>query len=247
MWHQLRADLLRLRTTRTVAFYALALAALTGFAVVITAVTAGSGDFEPLSSLSTQTSMATTGTSATLLAMFLGAVTLSGELRHKTIVPTLLATPSRGTVVASSAVATALAGALLGVVATVTAVGGTYAVLLATGTDAALTVEAWLAPSLGTIGASALAAVLGVGIGGIVRNQAIAVAAIAVLVFVVSPLLVAFAPDLAVWLPSSVSSAVAAAGDGTDPSLAPALAALVAYGVVAVAGAWAVLQRAEIH
>lgn len=246
MLHQLQADLLRLRSTRTVALYALVMAGLTAFVVVITAVTAGSGDFEPLSSLSTQTTMVTNGTVAVVLAMFLGAVTLSGELRHKTIVPTLLAKPSRGVVVASTAIATGVAGLFLGLVATIAAVGGTYAVLLATGTEVAITVDTWLAPAFGTIGAAALAAVVGVGLGGIVRNQAFAVAAIAVLLFVIEPLLLSFAPDVATWMPSSVSSAVAAAGDGTDPGLVPAIAALLGYGVVTVAGAWAVLRRAEI-
>jgi ABC-type transport system involved in multi-copper enzyme maturation permease subunit len=247
MLAQLRCDLVKLRSTRTVLWYLAVAVALTGFALGATALTAGSGDFEPLSSLSTQDAMVTTGTVATVLAMFFGAITLSGEIRHKTIVPTLLATPSRTRVVASSASTAVVAGAAIGFVSVLVAVGGTYLVLVATGTDVSLTVGTWLAPSLGTVAASGLSALLGIGIGGILRNQALAVAAVAVLLFVLEPLTVALLPDVATWMPASVSSAVAAAGDGTDPGLAAAAAALTAYGIVAAAGATVALRRTEIH
>src|SRR5258708_9895060 len=58
-----------------------------------------------------------------LFAALLGAMAITGEIRHGTIRPTLLATPQRGRVVGAKAVTALLTGILFGAVATAAAAG----------------------------------------------------------------------------------------------------------------------------
>ena len=99
---------------------------------------------------------------------------------------------------------------------------------------------------LGGIAATALYAVVGVGVGSMVRNQTAAVAGAVVWVLVVEGLLVSFAPDVGRWLPGGAATAlsgVATANGGLLPMWGAALL-LTVYGLAfAAAGTRFVLQR----
>src|SRR5258708_29109749 len=58
-----------------------------------------------------------------LFAALLGAMAITGEIRHGTIRPTLLATPQRGRVVAAKAICGLVTGMVFGAVATAAAAG----------------------------------------------------------------------------------------------------------------------------
>lgn len=247
MISQLRAELLKLRTTTTMLIYLAVTVALTAVVLIMTAVMAGQADFGPLTDASTQRSMITASGATTVIALFLGAITLSGEVRHKTIVPTLLVTPSRGRLVAAAGVAALLAGGVLGMAAAATSWVGTYAVLAATGTETALTTADVVGPTLGTVASAALSALLGLGIGGIARNQALAVAAVSVLIFVLDPLVGGLLPDLASWMPGRLTTTLAAGDVDGETSLLLAGTVVLGYGIATSLGAWASLRRADIR
>ena len=114
----IRAELLKLRTTR-LSYGLLATAAgLTALFSVLEASRAGSGKaVAPLYTAAGFNAVITGGVWALLLATVLGVTVSSGEFRHATATQTYLATPRRGRVMAAKAVAAACAGAVFGLAA----------------------------------------------------------------------------------------------------------------------------------
>jgi ABC-2 type transport system permease protein len=245
MGRTLRSELLKLRTTRTSRAFLLATVVLVAAAVAQGAAVAGDGAAPPLDAPELQAALLGAGRLAGLLAAFLGSIAMSGEYRHGTIVPTLLATPRRGRVVAAAALANLLAGAALGLAATFTAALGTAAVLAASGT--ALTVPAAdaAAAGAGTVAWAALAALLGFGVGAVARNQPLAVALVAVLLLGLDQVLAAGLPELARWLPRRLGVALAAGRLDGDPGAPLAGAALAAYGLALTAAGWLAVRTTE--
>ena len=242
----IHAELLKLTTVRTTRTFLLATAGFVLFAVVFQAAAAGGEFMGPLDDPLTQQALLVAGGVATIIAVVFGALGISGEFRHHTVVPTLLVAPDRVRVVAAKAVAGAVSGAAIGLAAVVAAILGTAGALLVTGT--ALTVEAGpvVASWVGTVGAAALANVLGLGIGGIARNQALAVGAVLLLLLALEPLVASLLPDVAVWLPSSLGAVVANPSDATRPGTATAVAVYAAYATVFTAAAAIVLRRTDV-
>ena len=113
----LRAEFLKLRTTRLVAAMTGLAVALTALIGVLEAVTAGTGKGMAIPSLATagglRDNLAATGF-ALLVAALLGVAVASSEFRLKTATDTYLDQPSRSRVLAAKAVAAAGAGAVLG-------------------------------------------------------------------------------------------------------------------------------------
>jgi hypothetical protein len=149
----LRAEFLKLATTRLVAGMAGLAVALTALIGVLEAVTAGTGKGMAIPSLATagglRDNLASTGF-ALLAAALLGAVITSGEYRLKTATDTYTDQPGRGRVLAAKALAAAAAGAVLGI--------ARYAG--------------------GTVIGSALLAAAGAGAGSLIRQQTGAIIAV---------------------------------------------------------------------
>ena len=98
---------------------------------------------------------------------------------------------------------------------------------------------------LGGIAATAIAGMVGVGIGALVTNQTMAVMATLGWIFVVEAMAVSFAPGVGRWLPGGAAGAMS--GSSTYSNLLPGWAAaivLIGYGLVfAAAGSRFVLRR----
>jgi ABC-2 type transport system permease protein len=245
MGRTLRAELLKLRTTRTGRAFLLAAVVLAAAGVAEGAAVAGDGSAPPLRAPELQAALLGSGRLAGLLAAFLGSIAMSGEYRHGTIAPTLLATPRRGRVVAAAALANLLAGAALGLAATLTAALGTAAVLAATGTAPTVAAADAAAAGAGTVAWAALAALLGFGVGAVARNQPLAVALVAVLLLALDQALAAGLPEVARWLPRRLGQAVASGRLHGDPGAPLAGAVLAAYGLALTAAGWLVVRNTE--
>jgi ABC-2 type transport system permease protein len=241
----LRAELLKLRTTRTSRAFLLAAVCLVAAGVAQQASVAGRAGAPPLSDPGLQAALLGTGRLAGLLAAFLGSVAMSGEYRHGTIVPTLLATPRRGRVVAAAALASLLTGAAIGLAATLTAVLGTTAVLALTGTDPSVAAAGVAAAVAGGTAWAALAALLGFGVGAVARNQPLAVALVAVLLLALDQVLASGLPEVARWLPRHLGAAVAAGRLDGDPGALVAGVVLAAYGLALTVGGWVAVRVTE--
>lgn len=200
-----------------------------------------------------------------LLALVLGILSMSGEVRHRTLTATLLATPRRGRLLAAKLVGLVTvvvlnalaftAGSLLG--------GG---IMLAVG-DAALFPEP--AQLLATLGRMVLVLVLwglmGFGLGVLIPNQVIALFVGVGFTLLLEPLIgfgltfVDWLADAAKFFPSQATSATLDLFSGVDPAMQQSMggaedpltwwvAALVllGYAAVMVVLGWVLTARRDV-
>ena len=200
------AEWLKLRTTRLLHGTlptAVAISAAGVAGAVVSADDAGS----LASARQVRDVLAWTGSGA-LVVLVAGIVLAAGEHRHGTVVDTYLTTPRRGRVVAAKLAVGAVLGLLVGLVTaagSVAVAGAAYAAR-----DATFPLgdgEVW-ASLAGTLAYTTLFAVLGVGLGSLVRNQVTAVTAALAWVAVVEHIFIALASGLGRWLPFEAGQAI---------------------------------------
>lgn len=165
----------------------------------------------------------------TLAALF-GAIAVSREYAHHTVIPTFLASPSRHRATGAQLGAVAVGGAILSLVGTALTAGA-VALALPT-TDFRFLVSAQdIARVLGAAAiAGAAGAVLGAGIGAIVRTVGGAVTGTTLALIILPPLIVQLASETGPWMPNILVNVLS--GVGTDVSAPQALAALAAWALV---------------
>jgi ABC-2 type transport system permease protein len=180
----LRAELLKLRTIRTPGVLGLAVLAVVAGAVVATATTS---TFSPGDHPARQV-LALAGPVQTV-ALLLGVLAVTTEYRHGTIVPALLITPGRLRVLIAKLIVLTAVGAVLGLLVFGAGAAIALPVLAARHVPSGLDGAGLAGLIAGGAVATALFAVLGVGFGAVVRNQAGAVVAALGLLYVAEPLL----------------------------------------------------------
>jgi ABC-type transport system involved in multi-copper enzyme maturation permease subunit len=231
----LGAELFKQRTTRTAAGLFATMIVLVLFVVALH----GSGATAGLVDSSTEQLFIVFGWGQYLGALFaalLGAMSITGEIRHGTIRPTLLVTPDRRRVVAAKVCVSMLIATGFGLGAAAVAVGAGTAVLHARGLEVLLDAGDHALLIAGSAVAAALWAAIGVGVGAVVRNQVAALVAITVWLLFVEQLLVgdlAGIGDIASLLPGSAGRAIS--GQNPDVLLPPgaALVLLALYAATA--------------
>jgi ABC-2 type transport system permease protein len=242
---QLRSELLKQRSTWTSFGLLGAMLGLVIFAVLLH----GFGlSAERLASTSEQLMVLGRGEFlAALFAALLGALSITGEIRHGTIRPTFLVTPWRDRVVVAKVCVSALIGAGFGLVASALAVGVGTAALRARGIDVQLDGGDYALLLAGSAPAAALWAAIGVGVGAVVRHQVPTVVGISAWHLFIEGLLVGDVTgvgDVGRFAPGAAAAAIT--GQDPDTLLAPAVG-LVLLGVysiaAAVAGSLATVRR----
>jgi ABC-2 type transport system permease protein len=239
----LRAELLKLRTTRTFAALVAAAAALSLLVVVLTSLLSDTLTERDVSSLFTADF---TG----LLILLLGIMGMAGEWRHRTITGTVLAAPQRLRLLGAKVLSHAAAGALLSLIVTLTIMLVGTAILSARGEVTVGVAD--LADILWrNLLVAALLGALGVCIGGLVRNQVAAIVGTLVVSFVVEPTLFALVPQIARFAPTQGAPSGIVQVDafgGLVDRLEPAVAVLVMLGWIALlfAAAGARLRRFDL-
>ena len=242
----LQAELLKLRTTRT--FVALAAVAV-ATSVLIAGLTS-------LLSEPTEKSVLTdvfTSDTSSLFILILAIVGISGEWRHKTIASSLLAAPDRVRFLAAKTLAFAAAGLALSLLIAIAVSITGFTVLAAR--DLPIPDAGELTAQVGRNAiVAAMLGAFGVGIGGLVRNQPVAIVGVLLASFVVEPAILGLAPDVGrygpfVGLPVAVQD-IPSSDLGFDATLfSPALAGLLMLawiGAAFAAGA-ALLRRRDIE
>ncbi|GAA1745290.1 ABC transporter permease [Nonomuraea bangladeshensis] len=143
---------------------------------------------------------------AYVFTLILGVLAMTGEYRHQTITWTFLVTPVRSRVVSAKLMAWGLVGlAVACVSALATLASG--AVLLAVRGLPVLTPGVPLV-LLGAVLSTAAYALLGVGLGALIRNQVVALV-VALLWFMYGDyMLTSVAPDVGRWLPTGAARAL---------------------------------------
>jgi ABC-type transport system involved in multi-copper enzyme maturation permease subunit len=244
MIEQLRSELRKLRTTRTVAVLLLVAVALALLGIIAPGL---SDTLDELATEDTQrTLIGSAATNAVFFATFVGVLVVTTEFRYGTIRPTLVFEPRRRVVLGAKLAAAALAGIVFAVVCVVVSFCAGLGLLAARNVDVALTGAHVLEIVLGTIAASALIAMLGVTVGALIRNQVGAIGALAAYIIAVENVLFATVPSVGRYLPGEAASALS--GLPAEDLLTPAsgAAVLIAWALVFVALATVRTDRSDV-
>jgi ABC-type transport system involved in multi-copper enzyme maturation permease subunit len=232
---QLRAETLKVRSTRTTLGLVLGMAALILLFVILTALLTS---VHEMGTRDQQRSLYSIGSFAGLFAALAGIMLVTGEYRFGTIRPTYLFTPKRSTVLVAKVAASLVAGftfALIGEILSV-AVGGT--ILHERSISISLTHHDYWLLTIGTLIGTALWGAIGVGLGMIVRNQVGAIIGILAWGFVIQNLLFGLAPSVGRWTPDSAQNGMMGMTDAHLLDPAPGAIVLIGWTIaICIAGA----------
>jgi len=241
MTAQLRAEILKVRSTRTTIGLVLGMIALVLLFVILTASLSGESQ---MSSADDQLGMFAIGSFSGLFSALAGIMLVTGEFRFGTIRPTLLFTPRRDRVISAKGAAALIAGVVFGVLGAALAVGVGAAILSGRGIGVAPSGSDLALLAVGTIAGAALWGTIGVGIGAVVRNQVGAIIGLLAWGFVIENLLFALAPSVGRYTPGEAQNALMGQSDThlLDPLAGAAV--LVTWTIAAaVAGAAMTMRR----
>ncbi|MFG2086843.1 hypothetical protein [Spirillospora sp. NPDC048824] len=251
MTHLLMGEFHKLVTTRLWLWLLLASMALTGLYATLLIGFSDDGDTwtPPLSTAAgQQTLFAVAAGGANTLVAVLGAISITGEFRHRTATATFLATPHRSRIVAAKLITCGITGIgyALACLSVVTAIAIPW--LAAKNISLTLTGNGLPATMLGVITDITIFALIGVGVGALVRNQVAAVVALLIYRFVAEPILtgVPALTDWTMYLPGSASASLTQISLTNQQFLTPWQGGLVlaGYGVAfAVAGTLTSIRR----
>lgn len=223
MMRSLKAEALKLVTTRSA--YGLTAGAAAVVALTVVSSMGGAADGDRAVALNGHVIFLLSSINVGLFSLILGVRAVTDDYRTGTIAHAFLADPKRtGTIVAKAVVA-AVAGSAIALASLAVLVA--LAVPVAAAKDVALTITgADGSAAAGFVAANALWAVIGVGLGAVVRLQVAATVGGLVWVLVVENLGTGFLGDAAAYLPGQAAYALSGALDGPR-TLAVPVAAVV--------------------
>ena len=214
------AEFLKLRTTRTAYGFLAAIVLLT---LGVVAATSAASDIRTKEDLEGVLSGAGI---AALLLLVLGIIATTGEHRHGTITSSLLASPDRRRLIGAKLIAYLVTGALLGAAAVLATIA--VGVPWLSARDAPLDLLGagdYLGLFAKGIAAAALSGAIGVGIGGIVRNQVAAVVGTLIYLLVLEPVIGVLSTDVSAFTIGGTTGTLS--GEPPDDALGPVAAGLV--------------------
>lgn len=230
------AEWRKLTTTRTIYLLLMGVAAL----AVVTVMDPGYEAAEFAKPFHEHTFVLFTSLLSRILIFVLGVRVVTDEFRHGTIVPSLLSSPRRGRLLTAKALVAAGAGAVLGAVAWGAMTGAAAVAASSEGATLALDAGTWR--SLGGMTfAGAGWALVGLGLGAIVRSQVVAIVGGLIWLMGLEDGLRGWFGDLVGYLPGQAGLALT-----TSPTARGALVAaaiLAGYAAVALAGGARALRR----
>lgn len=239
-----RAEFLKIRTTRTVYGLLVAMLAVVAFAVV-TAL--GNDPYVWRSiALVDQEFLFMTSSLMWLFVLVLGIRSFTDEFRHGSIVPTLLANPDRRRVLLAKIVAIGATSLVFFVAAYALALAIGLPRLASVGGDTSVATGA-MAEMLGRAAGTALLwAAIAVGLGLAIRHQVAAIVGSFVWIFFVESMLEGPAPDIVQYLP--VHAWIAVNGPAGEAVLSPLWGGvlLLAWTLTAIGAGAAMMQRRDI-
>jgi ABC-2 type transport system permease protein len=230
---QIRAELLKLRTTRTTIALILAMIALILLFTLLDGLLSHPG---ALASRQDQRQLLSVSSFTAVFAALAGVLLVTSEYRYGTIRPTILFNPARSRVLAAKAVAGALAGLAFGILGEAIGWAVGCATLDGRGITVVLSSGDILLLTLGGLAGAALWGAIGAGLGAIIHNQVGAIIALLAWGLVVDDLLFGLAPSVGRFTPTRASDALM--GLRVDHLLSPGAGAIT---LIAWAGALTVV------
>jgi ABC-2 type transport system permease protein len=239
---QLRAELLKQRSTQTTLLLCLAMVTLVALAVALHVLAIGAAH---LSTRSDQLQVFEVGTRVGMLfAALVGAMAITAEIRYGTIRPTFLVTPRRGPVIAAKLVVSGLAGLVFGLLAESLMAGAAGVAFAARGIDDQLTGADYVQLLAGGAAAAGLWATIGLGVGAVVGDQIGTLVGLCAWMLLIENLVPGFVPGVGRFLPGA--SGLALAGNTDDLPAAVAALLLLLYAAALSAGGWLATLRRDI-
>jgi ABC-2 type transport system permease protein len=205
MTRQFRAELLKIRSTRTTIGLVLGMLTL----VVLFSLLSGLLTKAPdLVTADDQRGVLSVGSLAGLFAALAGIMLVTSEYRYGTIRPTFLVTPTRSRVLGAKLAAGVLAGVVFGIAGAVLAFAIGYVCLAGRDIDYVLNGGQTALLLLGTVAGTALWGAIGVAVGALVRNQVGAIIGVLAWGFVVENLLFGLVPSVGRFGPTHAGNAL---------------------------------------
>jgi ABC-type transport system involved in multi-copper enzyme maturation permease subunit len=208
-----RAEFAKLLSTRLWLWILLATMALTALYASLNIAFNNSPDTlaPPLASPAGQRlHFATSAGAAQPLIAVLAAIGIAGEYRHRTAATTYLTTPHRSRVIAAKLITYSLAGTAYAIVCIAVVAAISWPWLAARDIALTLTGNAVPATLAGVVLAVVLFAVLGIGLGALLRDQVAVVVGLLVYMFVAEPIVtrIPALQDWTMYLPGPAASAL---------------------------------------
>ena len=230
---QIKAELLKIRSTRTTIALILAMIALTLLITLLTGLLTHPGG---LASQEDQRELLSLSSLAGVFSAIAGVLLVTSEYRYGTIRPTILFNPARSHVLTAKVLAGALAGIAFGVLGQAIGWAIGYAILNGRGITAVLSSGDILLLTLGGLAGAALWGAIGAGLGAIIHNQVGGVITLLAWGLVVDNLLFGLLPSVGRLMPTRASDALM--GLRAHHLVSPGAGAIT---LIAWAGALAVL------
>jgi ABC-2 type transport system permease protein len=219
---QIRAELLKIRSTRTTIGLLLGMIAL----ILLFTLLTGLLSHPPgLMGKQNQRQLLGLGSLSGVFSALAGVLLITGEYRYGTIRPTILFNPARSRVLAAKVVAGALAGIAFGVIGEGIGWAIGLVILNGRGITFVLSTSDVLLLALGGLAGVALWGAIGAGLGAIIRNQVGGVITLLAWGFVVDNLLFGLVPSVGRYMPTRANDALA--GVRTDHLLSPGVGAII--------------------
>ena len=241
---QIRAELLKIRTTRTTIGLILGMIALILLFTLLTGLlTHPSG----LASKEDQRQLLSLSSFTAVFSALAGVLLVTSEYRYGTIRPTFLFNPVRSHVPTAKAVAGALAGLAFGILGEAIGWAIGYAILDGRGITVVLGSGDILLLTLGGLAGAALWGAIGAGLGAIIHNQVGGIITLLAWGLVVDDLLFGLVPSVGRFTPTRAADGLM--GLRVDHLLAPGAGAivLIAWAGALVAVGVALIARRDIN
>jgi len=238
----LRAELLKLRTTRTFVTLVGVTVALSLLVVGLTAILADDFTEDSVREMFTFDF-------SSLFILLLGVTGMAGEWRHRTITSSVLAAPDRLRLLVAKLISYAVAGTVLSLIVTV-ALMALGTVILSIRDETTLGVADLADVLWRNLVVAALLGAFGVCVGGTVRNQIVAIVGLLVFAFALEPALLQLAPDVGrfgptVGAPNGIIG-INPVDDGDLLAPVAALALMIGWVGLGFAITGALLQRRDL-
>lgn len=203
------AEVLRMRTTPLIWILVAGALALVGVSIASGIAAAASANV-PLAGVEGQHLVFASAQAGWIFTLALGISSMAGEYRHRTASATFLAEPRRWRVFAAKVTAHWLVGLLFGLLCGAATLAITRVWARVSGVGLPLTAEVWRVLGGGIV-TIVLYALLGVGVGALLRSQVAALAAVLGWSLIVEPLLGRLWPGIGKYFPNGAASALTAA------------------------------------
>lgn len=215
---QIRAEIIKVRSTRTTLGLVLGMIAIILLFVILTAWLTSAGE---MGGREQQRNLFAIGSFAGLFAALAGIMLVTGEYRFGTIRPTYLFTPRRWLVLVAKVAAALIAGFVFALVGEILSIGIGGLILDQRNISVSLTSHDYTLLTIGTLIGTALWGAIGVGLGMIVRNQVGAIIGILAWGFVIQNLLFGLVPSVGRWTPDQAQNGLMGLTDAhlLDPAV----------------------------